>query len=187
MTVNIDLLTRTVQWAIDERVTASKGEKPQPIVVGNVAMPGLRWDQGSWAYGEGLDPVEPGATWCGTACCLAGNVAILDFYQHPRGWAAYRDRAGTEDIEFLVGDWIDKTDPGGMGISSYAQDRLGLTNDQASFLFSGGNSIEQVIGIAQRIAMLETGRPLVLDYEGLDEGAVEDLIQNYADHDLTHS
>lgn len=186
MTINTELLQRTVQWAIDEdqRQHRNRHAAPAPIVLGNVAVPGIKWNQGTWAEGRPITP-EGEENWCGTACCLAGNVAFIDYFSDTEnGWKAdepdYRARPTYDrpDLEGLVDRWIRNVHytESLLDIDEYATSRLGLTDEQADYLFDGDNSILQVVGISMALAELQ-GTPLTLDLKHLDRDDVQETVE----------
>lgn len=77
------------------------------------------WDQGNWIV-WGTD--------CGTACCIAGKVALED-----GGQPLDRSGALSEFVILMDGEVTE--------IDAHAERVLGLTRDQASALFEGDNDL----------------------------------------------
>lgn len=102
---------------------------------GNLIM----WDQASWR--------EPNT--CGTACCFAGLRAELDLAAgllesiSPNNLVSVSGKAINDE---LLDSHLD-----GMHVENYARDRFGLTMDESDYLFSGGNSMRDLIVIVNRL------------------------------------
>ena len=101
------------------------------------------WDQTLWGtnhafvneYGQVTYDLQRDATACHTACCIAGWAIMID---------------GTYKVGFPAGGMVVEDamrDPG-----QVARELLGITRDEASILFNGGNSRKQVQLAAQLIA-----------------------------------
>lgn len=109
MSVNVALLAKALDWAYEQDARRACGETSE-------------WDQGAW---------------CGTAHCIAGEVALLTGWRmHGNSMFVTReDGAGVEE------DFVDHV----------AADALGLTDAQAAGLFSGSNSLEMLYEIAAEL------------------------------------
>lgn len=130
-TVNVPLLRKTLEWAYGEWQKVRRDEISE-------------WNQGNWMvstaglydYSEKVyEAFRQGAA-CGTACCIAGKVALDDGW-HPamtRGLGGFAYRDGERADVFDIG-----------------RDLLGLTNEQANWLFAGGNTIYNLYSIANQI------------------------------------
>ena len=117
-------------------------------------------DQRLWGY---LDPTVPAVTIpgngeiCGTACCLAGWTLLFD-HEHYR-FDAKRDRIVDKRDELR---WLSSDD-----FITRAGGRLGLTDLEASVLFSACNTLGD---LRQMTTDLQAGVDItVLDY---NRGAV---------------
>lgn len=96
--------------------------------------------QGAWAVAQS-DPRKDGE--CGTAYCVAGWAAVLDGQQ--LDW----DEAGD-------GTWDASYTTTGAMVGVYAQDVLGLTNDERRTLFRGHNERGEVLDMLDRL--IEAGK-----------------------------
>lgn len=117
------------------------------------------WNQRAWLkVTPGLDAgpqiTATSGTQCGTACCIAGKVA-LDSGAFP---AAYRNNgigglvaADDPNVRLCENTSLDFVIPaeGGdaVGVSDQARAVLGLTQDQAGPLFAGENTYDDVVRI----------------------------------------
>jgi hypothetical protein len=128
---NRQRLIKLVTWAAGENAKKQLGLPSE-------------WDQGYWVTRD--DRVQFAVDGCGTACCLGGKVAIEDGGVPVRDevgdWATFDDGITTGNVVFP------DVDPEEMvSVSEYARDALGLTDGQASQLFAGSNSYEDVLRI----------------------------------------
>lgn len=103
------------------------------------------------------NPAEHAQGWygrrteCGTTYCFAGHVAVR------AGARAVWDTA----IAFpALADMVVTEHGRELGIDEVAADILGLTNDQAEYLFSGVNTLADI-------------RSLIIDITGVDPETVE--------------
>jgi hypothetical protein len=134
MSVNVELLRDTAQWAYVEWQKDQAGEISH-------------WWQRDWMialtelaeYGRILQQpdvielaVHEGES-CGTACCIAGRIALT------AGWAPDPNCYG-----FAVKDGQFRN------ISELARELLGLEGDQAQALFEADNNITDVFVLAHR-------------------------------------
>lgn len=79
-----------------------------------------QWHQGDWMT----------RTSCGTACCLAGTIALMEGYKPV--WEDYMDRADTAQLS---------PDSYGKSVFSIAQEALNIKVGQADDLFWGSNGL----------------------------------------------
>lgn len=145
-------LELAVQWALDEAVKKVTAEEAAPMT----------WHQGAWfrgrvtdqvlegvevRYGDGLDDVQSLVKLdCGTACCIAGNIAY------------------SAGAAFVAPQWSNKVGHGASGafvlvdekravtVSLYAANLLGVEEEELSDLFDGANEIDDVVTHAQALA-----------------------------------
>jgi hypothetical protein len=157
-TPNMPLLRKTFDWVTEQNERAEAGLPSE-------------WDQGTWVRtGNGdfhdalnirhelLDTsggvltartdkipevkktLAAMAQNCGTACCVAGYVTLLD---HP-----FEDAFIGTAISGLPGaEGTALVDP-----EDYAREALGLTEDEANELFSGGNEYGDIKRVMTQIA-----------------------------------
>lgn len=117
--IDVPLLRKAVEWVEAE---AQKEWRDR------------EWIQGSWFMVR-----ESDTGFCGTACCVAGWVAMQD-----------------ESVTMEVGPYGEPTDrvttSGGhtMHVAEYARDRLGLEEWEADVLFSGANDAEDIRHLAEQ-------------------------------------
>lgn len=130
--VDRDKLIEVVKWAAGEDAKQKLGLPSE-------------WEQGYWlSYrGEGTGIGANG--FCGTACCIAGKVALDDGWRPPPELSAWRGNVGATVIK---NDEVRSVGP-------LAREILGLTENQADRLFSGDNTYEDVIRIAREILGVE--------------------------------
>lgn len=124
----IPTLRKAVEWAEQEARLAEEGIRPS------------QWDQGTvFANPEehafrlevkGLQFETP----CGSAYCIAGHI-VAEHYGVVNPYDAPPVKASPT-----------------LNVMPHAADLLGLTDQQQWDLFDGGNSIEDVRSIAERIA-----------------------------------
>jgi hypothetical protein len=127
-----EYLASLLAWAEDENEKRKRGERSE-------------WDQGNWitlpASFNGLLDDHPGVPLvslpCGTACCIAGKVAL------DAGGLPALVGAGTSAPHY-AGSIVDMPDGTKVGVDTFAAERLGITVDQAEVLFSGSNDIEDL-------------------------------------------
>lgn len=140
--LNIDLLNRTVQWAIDK---AAGQEKRGPA-----------HDQRMWAIGTVLKGGDkfPGPNdylvremnVCGGSMCLAGDI-VYEAGGRFFTWVeagSPRDKAWNVHLVLMPG----ATEP--VSISEEARKLLGVDDD--GLLFSAGNTLEEIIEHASELA-----------------------------------
>lgn len=123
MTPNIERLQGLLAWAEGEAEKAAQGKPSQ-------------WDQTIWSNE------------CGTSCCIAGKVALEEGLT-PRVSTFYPRTVRnfvTPDGDFVTPDG-DSVDP-----SDFAQDKLGLTLEQADALFEENNTLSDLRHIIGKIA-----------------------------------
>jgi hypothetical protein len=94
------------------------------------------WNQGQWLLRR------RGANSCGTACCIAGKVALADgaipVYDTRGDWSTQVDGRSTALAYFPS---LDAERP----VDDYAREALGLTQSEASQLFEGSNDLERML------------------------------------------
>jgi hypothetical protein len=114
----------------------SNAEKLDKVLAYIEANP-KKWDQEEWV------PRPVNDSYCGTACCIAGNAALL---------------AGCTPLEPdhpAAGGFLMYGPHGGVvSVNAYAKDVLGLDADEADVLFSAGNSPDDLREI---VAALKDG------------------------------
>lgn len=89
------------------------------------------WDQGLWLVNR------TGS--CGTACCIAGKVAIED--GGVPVWNSGSPSAGEPSSTVRL------PGRGDVLVEEYAAEALGLDDDQADMLFSGDNDLDAILRI----------------------------------------
>lgn len=127
---DVPLLRKHVDWA-----RLGDGEWDQGVYarVGNVVIGGIEIDR--FGYNAELREVT-----CGTAFCVAGNVARQDGVRF-----LMSDRHGcVSHVMDHNGDVME--------VDMYARLRLGISNHAADVLFAPGNTIEEIGEIATAIA-----------------------------------
>lgn len=141
-----ELFQSAIQWVADEQ-RRKKQRDPKSGVI---------HEQNCWGAGKIIDwikahisnsPREQFAQVCPSACCLAGNIVLLN-----------GDRMVTLDQTAVLGDFENVEnclDEEGRlhSISTRAQQLAGLTGPQATRLFAGENYADQIIEYAQEIAV----------------------------------
>lgn len=102
------------------------------------------WNQENWFT------KKPEANSCGTACCMAGKVAledggvpIVNSFDDTDKWASVNAGFSTGKVRFPDGNWD--------WVESYATDALELTEGQATRLFAGGNTVHDVVDAIKHI------------------------------------
>lgn len=128
MTVNVERLIKLGVWAIGQDFRKQLGLPSE-------------WEQGSWITRRAsLSKVDH----CGTACCIAGKVALEDgalpiigAYGSPDSWEHAVEGYFTGQIVLPNGDRGT--------VSEYSEQALGLSELQASKLFDGDNSLDAVL------------------------------------------
>lgn len=124
---------------------------------------GLRseWYQGTWFH------VAPG---CGTACCIAGKVALEDGavpvitdddgeLVGPKRAAKLWNGPLSKLVDYdLDGEGVyppGSTEP--VEVANFAQEALGLTGPQAMALFDGSNDLEDVLRVVAALLDVPLG------------------------------
>jgi hypothetical protein len=80
---------------------------------------------------------------CGTACCLAGKVALED-----GGKPYLRDEHWEETYEYDIASRVTfPGEPKPVWVSEYAQEVLGLTEEQRLKLFASTNDLDDVLRV----------------------------------------
>lgn len=136
--VNVALLAKTLDVVEEEAAKADRGEVCQ-------------WEQGEWR--------------CGTGMCFAGWAAHLDGAQ----WASedplsdhFDDIVAEPGDHFSASQVWDDAEPGVTQVtpvSARAQRVLGLTEDESEMLFSGGNGIEDIKYVIDKILKRAAQQP----------------------------
>ena len=127
LTPNIPLLRKMVEW-VEEQAQLTENRE---------------WYQADWivAPSEYLGLADEAENWCGTACCVAGKVALMD------GWkpAFFSGLATTvtKDGEYRE-------------VKEVAAELLGIPDYGVHPLFDGNNTAADIRRIAEEIA----GEPL---------------------------
>lgn len=164
-TPNVELLTRTLE-AIEQN--------PKD------------WYQGSWVAivdndGEKVWPENwvDNQNECRTACCFAGQAAVLSGIRQP----------SVKEIQALgYGDWyVSKTGEtiwstkystpsGAETVSSWAQEALGLTSWQSEILFEGDNTLRDLRKLVDLIISgdLENDEDYEVNFLGWYNGTEDD-------------
>lgn len=154
--LNTKLLTDLVNWA-----AFSEFGNTQPI-------PGFlgRWDQNHWAYQR-----RNGV--CDTAYCMAGQAVVQSGKQivyDDDNW--YEDQVGGTLTRWQSATWCSppvdtgKKTPKGVPIYTHNPDtetwvviseaarlELGLTEDEADYLFNGDNELDRIIDLTAQITV----------------------------------
>lgn len=147
--INVPLLRKTLDWAHEEWQKKRRGEISE-------------WNQGAWMastvdlyYGRQAMVIEAlrQGTACGTACCIAGKVAL------EAGWhtVVSGGLGGTLSREGEMSDAY-----------SVGMELLGLDEEQAMALFSGSNTIWSLYAIAGAITNGEIALPPELSHAVTD-------------------
>lgn len=126
------------------------------------------WDQGSW-----ISPRDN----CGTACCIAGKVALEDGLLPvlAGSWATDRNDIDSEHV-------VDPSNGQIVSIPKYAAEALGLAEDYDADedevdLFGGSNTIDDIIEIVGGILDRETEDSETM---AARRGAIYSALQNAA-------
>lgn len=100
------------------------------------------WNQENWLT------KQPSASACGTACCMAGKVAledggvpIVNSFDDTDAWANVRAGFTSGRVRLPSGDWD--------FVEDHARNALGLTDGQAARLFAGGNDVHTVVQLVK--------------------------------------
>lgn len=119
---NIPLIRKVWDWVQEQEELREQGHKSE-------------WDQGTWYMKTG----------CGTTCCIAGKVALMEPTLIDIGMEkiTYRDDDGS-----LISEEIPE----------YATDALGLDQDVADDLFEAHTGIEDVKRIFSNVLASEGER-----------------------------
>jgi hypothetical protein len=148
---NRQRLIRLAQWAAGEDAKRRLG------------LPN-EWEQGAWLTRRD-GAAEVGG--CGTACCIAGKVAIEDggvpVVDELGDWARFSPGYDTSRVVFPE---IDPDEE--VRVEDYAQEKLGLTYNQRAALFSGSNTLDDVLRIIGDL--LEEAGPEPVTVRRLREG-----------------
>jgi hypothetical protein len=120
--INRELLITTWKWVASE---AAKMEEGLPS----------EWHQGVW-FDQGIGE-ERG---CGTACCVAGRIALWD--GRPAVAGDYTD--GVYGPNWVSSSMVVVIDGQKHSVDTYAANVLGLTRLQAHILFDGENNLEDM-------------------------------------------
>lgn len=153
----------------------------------DVGLPS-EWNQGSWmgrmtdtrggdyitaSRPDGLEGVLPENVpdnWCGTTACAAGHVALASGGK----FAVYSVDSGTYEPAELVtedvlnrGGWdadtiIDPSSGERRAVRSYAQEQLGLDDEQSQRLFAGENSYDRMMELLAEFIKKATPRKVTL-------------------------
>lgn len=145
--INVPLLRKTLDWAHEEWQKHLRGEISE-------------WQQGTWMintadlyeHSEKVYAAFRAGQACGTACCIAGKVALDDGWHTTYaglGGRIYRD--GESRSAFFVGAEL-----------------LGLDEDQATELFSGSNTIYNLYAVAGALTNGEITLPPELSHAVTD-------------------
>ena len=139
-----ELLQTSVQWVWDDHHRKTAQERRR----------GLHHEQGLWVGGRVKEKIK--ALWgshrkefsvvCPTACCLGGHIVIANGDQLVVDEEC-DERSFVTSVEHCV-------DEEGQvrSIQARATELAGLTVDEASTLFDGGNTAEVIVREATRIA-----------------------------------
>lgn len=126
-----EYLANLLAWAEEENEKLERGESSE-------------WDQGNWitlpfeySLLDGRSEDLLASVPCGTACCIAGKVAL------EAGGRPAVVGIGT-DFPHYAGSLVNMPDGTKVGVDEFAARRLGITGDQAEVLFSGSNDIEDL-------------------------------------------
>jgi hypothetical protein len=162
MALDIERLRRVISFAIIDHESA-------------LDLP-FHWDQGTWGRlngslldedveastgqkeDEGLVDYIPIPITCATACCLAGNTVLTEGEKFilpvntAYVTAAEAVRELREDDALEVSMCVSKEGVVS-NISARARELLGITDQQAEYLFGGGNDIDDVCYFAEAIAI----------------------------------
>lgn len=160
MTLNIELLRKTVLWVEQE-----EKRKEDLLDIKGTMAEGVRcwWDQGSWralygADGRELDEPTPE---CGTALCAAGYM--VEVSQNGLKWSKLPGHMecvvipGREDkVNEVAGSWGDHTG-NHRPAYSVAYELLGVLDDTdlrliAQLMFDGDNRAADVRNLAEEMA-----------------------------------
>jgi hypothetical protein len=133
-----------VQWVVDEQTRRQEGEEPN----------GIKHVQSWWAAGERTNKTikrrfETYTVVCATACCLGGNFCLI---------AGDEFVAGSMDIglssnpHYVNARWVLTAEGDVRSVSARAAELTGITDAEASRLFDGDNTPDNVIRYATEIA-----------------------------------
>lgn len=147
--VDVPALAKTLDWAMEQHRKAQRGEISE-------------WNQGTWISSTAalletwavrqFERERRAGTVCGTACCIAGKAALDAGYR----WSQ-------------VSDLLVAPDGTASYVESVGREVLGLTERQATTLFSGGNTIHDLYHFAGLITNGQITAPLDLEPEVLTE------------------
>ena len=143
--VNVPLLQKTLDWAYGEWQKKLRGEVSE-------------WHQGDWTvataevYWDNEELVEKAlsaGTACGTSCCIAGKVAL------DAGW---KPASGVGGATVLRDGEFDT-------VRDVAIELLGVSEDDATRLFYGQNTIYDLYLVAEEITGGQIVKPPALFVE----------------------
>lgn len=119
-----------------------------------------QWNQGNWFTRFAPDESDAEATACKTSFCYAGHVAVLEGAKTPTTdhswgvapnlepvrWVDSRAGCGVPHCESCNGNQqlYDAMPEGTVHVSTFARERLGLTEEEGEVLFDGGNTLEEL-------------------------------------------
>lgn len=133
-TPDADYLTALLAWAETEHEKSLAGQPSE-------------WDQESWfqlpreleeAEFAPMDEVPDLVLGCGTACCLAGKVSW------DAGGRPLLKKSHFDDFSYFSTSIVAFPDGSQAPVNTFAQDHLGLSDEEADVLFSGSNTIEDL-------------------------------------------
>lgn len=146
--LNVDLLSDVIVWAYLDDIF----DKDLAARVGTRFKDWGSWDQGEWAFAEGAGVLMPeDSLRCSSAFCIAGQAAHQSGYAmlfpEEVGGSATTCRKVTYEVD-ENGRRREVLDGPMKSIDSVGQQALGLTGTEADLMFSGGNSIEDIVTYA---------------------------------------
>lgn len=142
--LDVPLLRKAVEWVLEQDKLALED-------------PAREWEQGTWGEGKigrAKDAVvREGQRYrpvvdCGTSCCVAGKICLLAGDQFVWQDDGERVRAGT----VIEVDEVITEDGRVMDIDDRAIELLGVKENEAYPLFSGGNSASGLLLRARGLA-----------------------------------
>lgn len=97
---------------------------------------GIKHRQAAW--------YTPGNESCGTGCCLAGFIALRTGAKLPTGWLQRDWSVDMETGEVVDRYYSEAGDGRVLHVSLFAEQKAGLSNDQAMLLFDEANTLDEI-------------------------------------------
>jgi hypothetical protein len=146
--LNVELLDTMIDWA--QRSNMNKRAEDEP-----------EWEQGIWYERDNHELKDE--TGCGTVCCVAGYIAEVkqvvslnrfsDYVPKLELLRSTENHLGIswDDWAYCQGMFLGDAEMYGVAFVDMGAYFLGITRSEADRLFSGGNTLEDLIFIANEL------------------------------------